>query len=302
MLRDKERDIARAVLPSCARKWARDKGRYIARARRRAFKEALLYLDPEDWDDGDAYRHVGNRLSRLRSDECWRIQERRGSDKLGPLKSWTKHHKKTSDTDDEAYEKICKVLDPGRNLITRHAIDHVEAWLDLEKDKYRYSYRYNYRQPESILTKDHLLQIVTTLFETAHKQLNKCFKEEGLRKDRCKDEDPCSSYTTYTNTIYEYYVPAIKRWTSTTYGAYIQIQGLKRIRKVENRYPFHSWRLCPNKMLIHNREDLSDAVRALSGNHSRDALTKLGKRSALYRVLQLAKKHNLLHPLVEELV
>lgn len=303
MLKDKNKDIIRAVLPSCARKWARYKGRYIARARRRAMKEALNNIDPEGWDDSEVGRHIGHRLSRLRSDECWRISERRGADKLGPLKRWTKHHKRTSDNDEEAYEKICRVLEPGRNLITRHAVGHAENWLDLEKDQYRYSWRRR-PQPPRLISSDRLAQIIETLFETAHGKLNKAFKQEGLRKTVCKKDDGCASWTTYTYTIYEWYDAASKKWVATSYFRYGSIQGLKRVRSVERRHDFHDWKACPNKLLIHSRDDLKDVVRALIpyGGLTEGAIKEAKPRTALYQVLLLARNRGLLPQHIENLI
>ena len=301
MLRDKERDIVRAVLPSCARKWARHKGRYIARARRRAEKEALLYLDPEDWDDSKAYRHVGNRLSRLRSDECWRISERRNADKLGSLKRWTKYHQRTSDNDEEAYEKVCKVLEPGRNLITRHAVEHAESWLDLKKDQYRYSWGYKLAYSEPFVTMNNILEMVTTLFETQHKKLNRCLKQGSLNIRPCKDKDPCSQFKTYTSQVYEYYDSTARKWVGVGYSHYLRIQDLKRVRNVERKWAFHNWKICPNKCLVRSRKDLEAAAEALyqgaryrNRGYSLDALQKLKKDGAIYRVLQLAKFQGIL--------
>ena len=306
MFKDKNRDIARAILPSCARKWARFQGRHIARIRRRAVREALNNVGPEsEWCEGDAFARLGKREAKARSMECWRVSERRDADKLGSLKRWTLHHKRTSDNDEEAYQKVCEVLKPGQNLITRHAVGHAEAWLDLTKDQYRYSYRAVRPTPE-LLTGRELLQVLNSLFEIQHAKLNKCFKNldedlsgrGGYLTSRiCKDDSPCSTKYTYTDAYHELYDPSLKRWVAYDPKRLPFTTARTRVRKVERHYPRHDGTKCPNVVLIKCREDIEKACGALQpwgGITKNTVKAKDKKGQALRRVLELANRMDLL--------
>jgi len=263
--RNKNRDIIRAVLPSCARKWARLEGRHIARIRRRAVKEALANVGPwDEWDECMAFARVGKRMATARSKECERVSMRRDADKLGPLKRLTKYHKRRADNDEEAFEELCKIIRPSQNLITRHAMGHVEQWLDLEKDKYRYMWKR--RKPDvQLLNRDGLVRIVTTLFETRHAKLNKILKANGyLLQRKCKDDSPCQGADIYTDAYHEVYDTFSKKWYAYNPRYPLSVANKKtRIRKVERRYPYHIARKCPNTLLIRTREDIEKLVNAL---------------------------------------
>jgi len=315
--RDKVKDIMRGVLPSCARKWARMEGRYIARVRRRLVREALSNVCPDDeWDDALAFARLGKRESKVRSRECERVRSRRDADKLGPLKRWTKHQQRTSEDDDKAYEKICEVLQPNRNLITRHAVGHAEQWLELKKDEHDRNWYENWssRQPAPILGVKELTKIIVALFESQHAKLNRCFKDRKLGhlliSKTCTDEDPCTWMEAYTHRYPEALDPATKRWI--TYDPILE-RGLfakTRVRLDRREFPRHDSGKCPNTVLMRHRGDEEEVVNQLIGFrgvwkhelvvsnngdyhlHGRHYVSKHGL--ALSRVLNLAMGQDLL--------
>lgn len=297
MFKDKQKDMIRAILPSTARLYARHKGRYISRARRRAFKEALHNLDPEDWDDSEMYRHVGPRLSRLRSEECERIRERRGADKLGPLKRWTEHHKRTSESDEEAYEKICQVLKPEQNLITQHAVGHAEWWLELEKDQYRYNYYYTPRVP--LIPSERVEEIIRYLFENDHAKLNKILKSRERLGAECKEEDPCTIPHHEEYDVHEVWYPKLKYWQSYSEGDvgtywFRNRYGespLLRTRHVVRDWLEHIHQKCRNRKIIRTHHDVDRIARSFGSVYRKSRYNR--PRPTLRRILELAYKHDL---------
>lgn len=131
---EKHRDIARSVLPSTARKAARD-NRAGVRNRERANERQLLHdlrvgIDFDDFEGDCAWRN--------RRDLADMIEDRRGADKVGPLLQWaertianSRHLTEASPEDREAHFR--KVLPPG--LIGDHAISHL--WRVLDDDRRR---------------------------------------------------------------------------------------------------------------------------------------------------------------------
>ena len=126
---EKARDMARSVLPSTARKDARETraqihGRERARERRVLF-DLRWYLDPDDFEG-----ELGNVHRR---ELAWMVADRREADKVGSLLRWaerTVEHDPelscASREDRETYFR--KLLPPG--LIGNHAISHLWWVLD----------------------------------------------------------------------------------------------------------------------------------------------------------------------------
>jgi len=128
---EKARDMARSVLPSTARKGARDTRATIHR-RERAHERQLLHdlrhsSEPDDFegDLGVASRH--------RRDVADMVSDRRAADKVSPLIAWAERLVDrdpmlcaATPEDREVYFR--KVLPPG--LIGNHAISHLYWVLD----------------------------------------------------------------------------------------------------------------------------------------------------------------------------
>jgi hypothetical protein len=287
-------------------------GRYIARVRRRLAREALsnVCLDDE-WDEALVFARLGKRESKVRSRECERVWSRRDADKLGPLKRWTKHQQRTSEDDDKAYEKICEVLQPDRNLITRHAVGHTEQWLELKKDEWVKGWykRFLSSQP-TILGVKEMTKIVVALFESQHAKLNRCLKDRKLGHlligKKCKDEDPCTWKEVYTHRYPEGWDPASKRWIAYNPTLERGLFAKTRVRLDSREFPYHDSGKCPNTVLMRRCGDEKEIVNQLlmRGGLTRDDLanyrnTSIGRHHdlrglALSRVLNLAIDRGLL--------
>jgi hypothetical protein len=210
MRKDKARDIARSVLPSTARKSARDNKReYHARHRHaqrqvnHAIERSLLtvdeddnlYSDPdlfddfEDLDTFDGY-HAATTVPSISWDNMNEIVDnRRGHDKLGPLISWATATEKDkmagwSDEDKIAY---FKAILPD-SLQGRHALGHVKSALRLEEDPFRYGRRY--RRPDPFTLEDFRAGLSHCLATTKSRQALREFLYETV---------PVAAHTTQTN-------------------------------------------------------------------------------------------------------
>jgi hypothetical protein len=178
MRKDKARDIARGVLPSTARKGARDNKRNFHATHRHAQRQVnhaierslttitddgTLAHDPDLYDDFeerevfDGYTASTKKVSLgWDGDMSEIVDRRRGADKLGPLIAWARATEKNkmigwTNADKMAYFKA--VLPDS--LQGRHALGHVESALDLEADEFRYGNRY-YRNRPADLTCDNV--------------------------------------------------------------------------------------------------------------------------------------------------
>lgn len=169
MHKDKHRDIARGVLPSTARKGARDnkrnfhaKHRHAQRQANHAIERSLatvtddgtlahdvdLFDDFEDREIYDGYTASTKVPLGWDDDMGYIVSRRRDADKLGPLISWataTERNKMSgwSVEDKAAYFKA--VLPDS--LQGRHALGHVKTALNLETDEFR---RYYFRRIEPL--------------------------------------------------------------------------------------------------------------------------------------------------------
>lgn len=163
MRKDKPRDIARGVLPSTARKGARDNKRAIHNAHRGAQRQACraierhlsdvdddgnLYTDVDLYDDFegreifdgyDASTTLGHNHMK------YVVSDRRGADNLGPLLNWaraTERQKMDGWSNEDKYAYFKAVLPD--TLQGRHALGHVESALDISNDEFLYGGRRYY--------------------------------------------------------------------------------------------------------------------------------------------------------------
>lgn len=182
----KTRSIARSVLPSTARKSARDNKRAYHARHRAAQREAnnsllrhltavdedgLLYTDIDLYDDFDEPEVFdGYDAATTVPVPYWGgmaeiVDNRRGHDKLGPLISWARATEARKMQGWGVEDKIAyfKALLPD-TLQGRHALGHIESALGLYIDE---SYYYWYfRKPAPSYTKDHFRNDVRNLLST----------------------------------------------------------------------------------------------------------------------------------------
>lgn len=171
MKKDKARDIARGVLPSTARKGARDNKRAYHSTHRSAQRQVNnavlrhittvaedgglcsdpdLFDDFEDLDTFDGY-HAATKKPSIGWDDMNEIVSiRRGADKLGPLIAWARATEKNKMVGWSVEDKLAyfKAVLPD-SLQGRHALGHVETALDLHTDEF-YRRFGRYRRPDPV--------------------------------------------------------------------------------------------------------------------------------------------------------
>jgi hypothetical protein len=229
MRKDKARDIARGVLPSTARKGARDnkrnyhaKHRHAQRQVNHAIERSLIavgadnniYSDPdlfddfEDLDTFDGY-HAATKVPSLGWDDMNDIVSmRRGADKLGPLISWATATEKDKMDGWSVEDKIAyfKAVLPD-SLQGRHALGHVQSALDLHNDSFRYSYRYNRPDPP---TKEQFRAALARRLSTSKSRL-------ALR-EFILETVPVAAHTSQTNNKVRTSEPAVNADGSAHYA------------------------------------------------------------------------------------
>lgn len=156
MRKDKARDIARGVLPSTARKGARDNKRHYHHEHRSAQRQAnhriarhltavdddgALYTDVDLFDDFedrfefDGYSAASKKEGVGYDDMGYIVDRRRGADKLGPLIRWAEAtEKRLMDgwTNEDKYSYFKAILPD--TLQGRHALGHIETALRIDND------------------------------------------------------------------------------------------------------------------------------------------------------------------------
>ncbi len=172
MKKDKARDIARGVLPSTARKSAREDKRNFHASHRGAQRQAnhaierslatvsahgTIAHDPDLYDDFEERDVIdGYAASTKKEGVGWDdlsqngeiIYSRRGADKLGPLISWATAIEKRDMVGWDVEDKVnyFKGVLPD-NLQGRHALGHVKTSLRLETDEFLYGSWYTPAEP-----------------------------------------------------------------------------------------------------------------------------------------------------------
>lgn len=289
MKKDKKRDLIRAILPSKARKQARFMSRRINRRTRHRTKEALNnhLSSADDWDDSQFFQKISRTEMQHKRDMVERIWDRRVADKLGPLYRFTEHHKKDSENDTEARQKIAETIEPGKNLITEHAMTHVDSWLDTPKsylylppmtdrDKQAKEAREANYYGEVFWTYEDLKRIILTLFETNHKALNRALKDSQgrplvLTRNICKKgEDPCMISEKRKIIVYEVFNPRRwKKWEEVSYHLYYKLRDKGdrvRYRTITKDRSWHNVRRCPYRLLVSDRNDCLRLAEVFAGS------------------------------------
>lgn len=322
MKKNKQKDLIRSILPSKARKSARDSSREINRRTRHRIKQALHDISPEDdFDESEFYGKASEAEARHKSEMRWRVSDRRGADKLGPLKRVTQHLKKESKDDSEAHEKLCKLLEPHKNLITRHALSHAEWYLDCPEAEYyrppeterdkkfrerQYAGRRN-RSGHVVWGKRKFKRIIKWLIEHAHKELNRALKGRFgsalMTTHTCSvKDDKCMSVVDKMMTYFEIYDPT--RWnnwrrvyTRIEYHRLVEAGEVGRIRTVSTKDTHHNMNICENRLLATKLEDYLAISKRLSSYDSKvyenDFEGTNPRAEALRGIRILVKKYDL---------
>lgn len=289
-MKDKQRDLIRMVLPSRAAGFARAKSREIHRQERHAVNSALIQHHPDDeWEDGRYFRRVSSAESYSSSEMPRRVQERRGADNLSGLQRWTEHQKKKAKgNDSKAYAKCAEVLQPGKNLICKHAMSHVAVWLDAPEARFYLPYM-NERDIAAqeaasrgfmakhygpvLIDKGELKTLLDRLYSSQHGRLNKILKKYNLTKRHCTDDDPCT--TKSDRKVKHYFIYEASHWQKwkrvsmwewdTAVKAGKQTQTRDALETITN----HDTQKCPNRIIISGPADVEPLYYALCSTHMR---------------------------------
>lgn len=180
--------MCRSILPSSARKSARDNLASWKRNHRRGIRQRLHDAQGYDWLDYEGF--VDTDTNRPLSGSGWDriithiVVNRRNSDKVGPIMAWARATAATLPGDDyDKYMWFKRTLPD--NLIGRHALSHIEfIFDDLPSSWRRLRYRGPYetsaqRQVRWAQEHETWTALVRTVVETRHKEFN----EANL--DRC---------------------------------------------------------------------------------------------------------------------
>lgn len=229
MRSDKARDIARGVLPSTARKGARDNKRNFHATHRHAQRQVNhaiqrqvttfdengnLHADPDLYDDfTDLDTFDGYHAATTKPSIGWDgmneiVNQRRGADKLGPLIAWARATEKDKMVGWDAADKIAyfKAVLPD-SLQGRHALGHVESALDLYMDEFEYGYRRNRLTP---YTKEKFRADLARHLSTS--------KSRAALREYILDTVPVAAHTAETNNKIRSSEPAVDENAEPRYG------------------------------------------------------------------------------------
>ena len=305
------------VLPSRASKMAREKSREIHRQERHAVNSALHQLHPDDeWEEGRYFRRVNSAESYTAREMPMRVQERRGADNLSGLQRWTEHQQRKYKNDSEAYAKCAEVLQPGKNLICKHAMTHVAVWLDTpdarfhrplmnerdlkaEEAKSR-SFMAKHYGPV-LIDRNELKTLLDRLYSSQHGLLNKILKKYNLKKHHCTDHDPCTTKSQRKVKYYFIYdARSWQKWKQVGMGEWDEANkaGQKvQIREAMEITTNHDIQKCPNRIIISGPADVEPLYYILCSTNMRSGgpystlnAYDSGANGALKDILKLAEQ------------
>lgn len=185
---EKQRDIARSVLPSKNRKTARSRAATIKRHNRRSTRNTLhVWAKFDDALDFEGFTHDTNRSTHYDDIITMAMWERRNADKLGPIMHWAERTIAKNPELQEDFD-VCrnyfKAILPD-NTIGRHALGHLkdcEGFPEDPRDIFRYGYfRGNDQEEarnEALVAKCEI--IIAT--KGAHKRFNNDVKSRHIRE------------------------------------------------------------------------------------------------------------------------
>lgn len=213
MRKDKARDVGRGVLPSTARKGARENKRNFHSKRRSNQRQACdailrsltdvdddgtLFTDPDLFDDfeepiiHDGYHaSTKGKASSYDDDMAYIVSRRRDADNLGPLFSWARatEAKKMQGWSAEDKRNYFKAVLPD-NLQGRHALGHVEQILDLDSNPFEYGW-WRRRDRPSPVTKDNFRAALARCLATT--------KARAALREAVHEAVPVAAHAFYSN-------------------------------------------------------------------------------------------------------
>ncbi len=232
MRKDKARDIARGVLPSTARKGARENKRAFhakrrhnqnqtdhALARHLAVEEnGRLHTDVDLYDDfEDPIIHDGyhastkGKATSYNDDMSEIVSDRRDADKLGPLISWATATEKNKMAGWDVADKIAyfKAVLPD-TLQGRHALGHVQSALGLHNDEFYY--RFGRYAPTPPYTKERFRADLARHLSTN--------KARAALREHVLDAVPVAAHSAYANNKRRTIEPVVDENGAPRYGTY----------------------------------------------------------------------------------
>lgn len=150
---EKALQMSRSLLPSTARKSAREEKKIIARRKRRKVKQALHKIKCEE----DYYEE--NLDFDYQYDAKWErsymVRERQSADKIGPFINWAKA-KAAHIPDGEKLDYIRSILPGSGFIIIDHALSHLEWVEGFEKNPLEFWswWRYGRKNRDEIRRED----------------------------------------------------------------------------------------------------------------------------------------------------
>lgn len=315
LVKDKQRDLIKMILPSKAADFARHKSREIHRQERHAINTALHQHPPEEeWEDGPYYRRVSSAESYSSSEMPYRVRERRYADKLGGLQRWVEHQKKECKGDESAaYAKCAQVIQPGKNLICEHAMGHVASWLEVPEARF-YRPLMNERDLAAkearerrglakhygplLITEDELKVLLDKLYSSQHGRLNKILKKHNLMKRSCTHDDACTTRVTRKVKHYFIYDPrAWQKWRRVAMWEWSEAakEGQRtQVRDATEEMTDHNIQKCSNRIIIKGPADMEGLFQRLRGTHLREkGGWNAGDNAVLKEILKLAESAGL---------
>lgn len=129
---DKPLEMARSILPSTARRMAREDKRYVHSRRRQAVRDELHFYEGQRVEDvvevepeEVAPPKVGRRRSKAESDVMYNRFERRAADKLAHFERWAQRI--TEGVPVEEQMDYMRRLLPDNGIIGAHAMSHLRS-------------------------------------------------------------------------------------------------------------------------------------------------------------------------------
>ncbi len=130
---EKALQMSRSLLPSTARKSAREEKKLIARRKRRKVKQALHKITCEDdyYEDNLGFDYHFD----AKWERSYMVRDRQSADKIGPFINWAKEKAKHI-PDGEKLDYIRGILPGSGFIIIDHALSHLEYVEGFERNPY----------------------------------------------------------------------------------------------------------------------------------------------------------------------
>lgn len=276
---EKIRQMLRSVLPSSARKGARDNKSASCRRNRRNVKVALrtwkdeLHLDDDaqDYRDADDSRlamkiHVSDR-NKAR-DTRYAMQRRRDSDKISHFVRWATHLTRHLDDIQDKYFHFVGHIGGSGDLIREHAIGHFISPYEFNQVS-GYDYR-DYGKVIATVARNDFADGLSRVCRSRSlfKGLNIELRESGARWSKCKDKDPCVTLeTVHPEARISHYIleDGQKRYSFliTPEERRIIARTVYQARPSPYTRRDHDRDVCPNAVQLEREANIPDLIRYL---------------------------------------